>query len=478
MTDRPEDRSAAEAVRPGQTTGKRAWYGAWSHWRPGSRVVWAVCAVAYAIFLVQFYWLARASSFTQWGALLGGQTPDKIIVSFRNDDLSVYSRPSFEDSVLSLFRSRGIKQTFAFIPNPAGYIGGSVDQPPRNSAIIDSLRQWERDGSIEFALHGFTHLKNNVGAGEFDGLPAETQDRMIREGKAILDSTLETNVRIFAPPWNQVDRHTVDACARAGIDVMSGYIGTPPRAGMMEVHSNAELFFHPGEIPPIDRVLELARSGRGTRFVNVFYHSRVDFPDPGTFQRVDSILSFLRSDPRVEILSLGQILQRYPDFLSRCSRSGWNVVEGENAMRFAKPYMSVFSRLPLVGKKVKDLEWRHQRALESYWSGDYALASLESGRIVAQSSNWLALGRLVALAGVLALLGIMYLTRMSRRLFARVSLVISVTIVLALISLVFATHISPDRIAEVERLALVFVGALLLILPWVRQNDSSNTSNL
>ncbi len=50
--------------------------------------------------------------------------PDKIIVSFRNDDLSVYSSPSLEDSVLSLFRAHGVRQTFAFIPNPAGYIGG------------------------------------------------------------------------------------------------------------------------------------------------------------------------------------------------------------------------------------------------------------------------------------------------------------------------------------------------------------------
>ncbi len=85
--------------------------------------------------------------------------------------------------------------------------------------------------SIEFALHGFTHLKSNVGAGEFDGLPVEAQYSMIRRGKSILDSTLGTNVRIFAPPWNQADEHTVEACSMAGIDKMSGYLGTPPFAG-------------------------------------------------------------------------------------------------------------------------------------------------------------------------------------------------------------------------------------------------------
>ncbi len=187
-------------VRARQAAGGTGRHGIWSRWPVWARVFWVLCAAGYALFLIKSFWFARASTYTEWGGIHPVHGPDKIIVSFRNDDLSVYSNPSLEDSVLTLFKSRGIRQTFAFIPNPAGYIGGAYEQPPRNSKIVDLLRQWEREGSIEFALHGFTHLKNKVGAGEFDGLPAEDQNRMIREGKAILDSTLGTNVRMFAPP--------------------------------------------------------------------------------------------------------------------------------------------------------------------------------------------------------------------------------------------------------------------------------------
>ncbi len=478
MTERPEEGSAPESVRAGQAAGEKTRLGTWNQWAPRTRVIWALCVVAYGIFLVNFFWFARASSFTEWGVVGPAHGPNKIIVSFRNDDLSVYSNPALEDSVLSLFKAHGVRQTFAFIPNPAGYIGGKYEQPPRNSLIVDSLRQWEQEGLIEFALHGYTHLKNNVGAGEFDGLPAATQDRMISEGKAILDSTLGTNVRIFAPPWNQADEKTVAACAKAGIDRLSGYIGTPPAAGMTAVNSNAELFSHPGEIPPVDRVLELAKSGSGTRFINVFYHSRVDFPNPQAFRRVDSLLTFLRSDPSIEILSLGEIAQRYPRLLLPSSASGWNIVEAEKAMEFAKPYLSVFSRVPVLEAKVREIERRHGRALESYWCGDYAAASMQSGDVVRQSGSWLALGRLVAPLAALAVLGALLLTHVSRKTLILVYAVIVITLLVILIFLAVATQVSHERMGEVARLSLVFAAGLLLALPWLPQFDASRTAHL
>ena len=461
-----------ERVRARQAVGGTGRHGIWSRWPAWVRVFWVLCAAGYALFLIKSFWFARASTYTEWGGIHPVHGPDKIIVSFRNDDLSVYSNPSLEDSVFMLFKSRGIRQTFAFIPNPAGYIGGAYEQPPRNSKIVDLLRQWEREGSIEFALHGFTHLKNNVGAGEFDGLPAEDQNRMIREGKAILDSTLGANVRMFAPPWNQADERTIEACARAGIDRISSYIGIPPVSGTMALNTNAELFYHPGEIPPVDRVLELARSGSGTRFVNVFYHSRVDFQTPEAFRRVDSLLASFRSDSTVEILSLGEISEQYPNLLLPCSRSGWNIVEAENAMKYAKPYLSVFSKLPVLGEKIRDLERRHEHALEAYWRGSYLSAGIQAGSIVRQSSSWLALGRLVALLAAGIVLGLSLLTHATRRTVLIIYAVAVVPVVLLLSYLAVASQVSPDRAAEVTLLAAVFLGGALLPLPWILKTDS------
>jgi hypothetical protein len=452
--------------------------GAWRRWPLRTRVLWTLCAVAYGIFLIRFLWFARASTFTDAGAVGAVRGPDKIIVSFRDDDLSVYSNPSLEDSVLSLFRAHSVHQTFAFIPDPAGYMGSTVAQPPADPRIVPMLRRWEQEGWIEFALHGLKHLKNGIGGGEFDGLPVETQTRMMREGKAILDSTLATNVRIFVPPWNQADEGTVEACSRVGIDKISGYIGSPPAAGIIAVNTNAELFYHPGDIPPVDRVLELARSGSGTRFVSVFYHSRVDFQTPEAFRRVDSLLTALRSDPKVEILSLGEMAQRYPALLLPCNESGWNIVEAENAMKFTQPYLAVFSRLPFLGGKVSDLDHRHERALESYWCGDYAAARLQAGTIVKQCGNLLALGRLTAPLGVGIVLGVLLLFHTSRKsMFVAYALLI-IPLVLTLLFLAIWSHISPERVGELSRLGVVFVGGLLLILPWLPQTQTGRSHQL
>ena len=51
----------------------------------------------------------------------------KVVVAFRNDDLTVYSDPVQEDSILSLFWKYGVKQTFGFIPDPNHYVSTDVD---------------------------------------------------------------------------------------------------------------------------------------------------------------------------------------------------------------------------------------------------------------------------------------------------------------------------------------------------------------
>jgi hypothetical protein len=219
-------------------------------------------------------------------------------------------------------------------------------------------------------------------------------------------------------------------------------------------------------------VLELARSGSGTRFVNVFYHSRVDFQTPEAFRRVDSLLASLRSDSTVEILSLGEIAEQYPNLLVPCSRSGWNIVEAENAMKYAKPYLSVFSKLPVLGEKIRDLERRHEHALEAYWRGSYLSAGIQAGSIVRQSSSWLALGRLVALLAAGIVLGLSLLTHATRKSVLIIYAVAVVPVVLLLSYLAVASQVSPDRAAEVTLLAAVFLGGALLPLPWILKTDS------
>jgi hypothetical protein len=416
------------------------------------------------------------SPFTVAETRAGRGVGKKVVVAFRNDDLTVYSDPVHEDSILSLFWKHGVTQTFGFIPDPNLYVSGDADTFAVRRAMVDSLSLWNARGKIDLAIHGYTHLRSEGSDGEFDKLSLDVQLGMIRRAKAMTDSILQVNVRVFAPPFNQADSNTIKACGMSGIDIFSGYVGGKPTGGVHQVNCNAVLFTR-GTPPPelrsqgladFEDVLRFARTGNGTAFVVAFYHSRVDFEDGSRYAYLDSLLYELRGDPQVEIASLAEIAGRYGDLLPGYNLAGWNLTEAEMAESRSRPYMRIVRSLRELFGGTLLIDELYGRAMRTYWAGDYARASGLAGQIVERADGYLVVGRLVAIVAGAALLGLVFWRlRVGRAKNASKGLLWfgAAIFVLALVS-VGVVHVgmnlSAQRVTEFTVLAGLCAGTIVL----------------
>ena len=95
--------------------------------------------------------------------------------------------------------------------------------------------------------------------------------------------------------------------------------------------------------------------------------------------------------------------------------------------------------------------------------------SRQAADIVRQSGAWLGAGRVVALLAAALIVGTILLLVRHRRTVLLAYAVVTVPIVLLVIVLATLSRVSPERIAEVGRLAMIFIGALLLVLPFFPQ---------
>jgi predicted deacetylase len=226
--------------------------------------------------------------FTKFNFNVSQQNENKIIVSFRNDDLSVISDAKIEEKILNIFWKYKIKQTFAFIPVRDEKENLNNDE---KNKIIKLLKRWNEENKIEIALHGYDHKKNIFSLGEFKGLSYERQLDKILKGKSIVAQTINADTNIFVPPWNQADEITIRACKTAGIEIFSGYLGEKESNGVTYVNSNNVLFkprkryySKKYDIPVFEDVLRQAEKGMGTVFLVAIYHSRTDFRHESDFR--------------------------------------------------------------------------------------------------------------------------------------------------------------------------------------------------
>jgi peptidoglycan/xylan/chitin deacetylase (PgdA/CDA1 family) len=368
------------------------------------------------------------------------------------------SSPALENAVLRVFRRYHMRQTFAFIPAPAGY--GDA-QHGKETEMIDSLKSWAAAGAVELALHGYTHVRHGHAGGEFDGLPPHEQDRLIATGKHIADSLLGVPVAIFAPPWNQADVHTLEACRNAGITVFSGYVGAEPVAGVRQVNTNSVLFAQETGLPEPETLLSSMDGARGTVFLVIFYHSRVDFPDSSAFARLDSLLRRLRSDSTVHFSSLGEIaaeggmpLQAYTGAGSALRRAG-------QALDRARPYLA--AARATLGRLGADLPQDSVilPAYRRYWAGDYQGAAA-SAQTAALGADRFRLGGRLAIAVIVGILALL-LHRIASPSAGKVTAAAVAAAGCAVVALHVFAIVSPPRMQEATVLAAIGVAVCLQI---------------
>jgi hypothetical protein len=397
-----------------------------------------------------------------------------IIIAFRNDDLSVNSNLTHEESVLNIFWKYGIKQTFAFIPKRGVNKNFELNYLNEKAPILEALKNWSKQGKIEFAVHGYVHKKSEGSSGEFDGLPYDSQLGKITDGKRIIDKIFNINVNMFAPPWNQADNNTVKACLNSGIHIFSGYLGEIPADGMTFVNTNAVLFpkANPmGEstgLPSFEDVLAHAKKCQGTIFIIIFYHSNSDFKSPEDYSYLLKLLKNISNDPSIEVSSIGEIADKYRDYLPAYNQAGLNIKEADNAKHRAKPYVILYRKVnDIIGGELS-IDRLYDDAFIAYWSGNYEQASNLASKIIARCDNYIVYGRIMAIVGSGAAF-LMFLGAINRRKtkpsfghYRDFLLIFVVPLMIVGGYLNIVPPVSAIRIEEFNIIAGLYVGGILI----------------
>ncbi len=280
-------------------------------------------AVAAATVLLALF----ASPVSTAGATAGdGPT---ITVAIRYDDYSSYSQTDVDRKVIALLEKHQCPCTFAVVPESIPWIaedrniGRAVGEPGvrLTDEKVTMLKQFLGTGLVEVALHGLSHedLSPDDPAilSEFEAVDAAEQLRRIREGKQVLTELLDCRMTTFIPPFNTYDVNTVSALEQTGFTFFSADTrGVPP------AQSSLKFIPQTCHFNETRAAVESARAaGRpGALIVTIFHPQDLreaeQMPNPyglGQFLDlgdVDSLLGWLKQQPDVQVLTLGQAGER------------------------------------------------------------------------------------------------------------------------------------------------------------------------
>lgn len=336
------------------------------------------------------------------GKIYSTEKNKKVVIAFRNDDIRDFSDPLKEERVLNIFLKNNIRQTFAIIPDFENYKEPKKNSTNNDKLIVKNLKRWIKEEKIDVALHGFRHKRRDVGVGEFDGLDYNKQLELINKGKKILEKHLGAKVKIFSPPWNLADPNTIKACREAGIKIFSGYLGENDLNGVSFVNTNAILFpkrygsygKNKSELKHLGHILNYALNSDRLSFIIVFYHSRKDFNSTNDYHNLDSLLQEIKSDKRIEIMSITKIADLYKDYLFAFNQAGFNIKQAKKAIHSAKPYTIITEYLYQIFQ-TNSLQNSLNNVFEQYWGGLYREASLKSINIIKKCNSIIFFGRLI-----------------------------------------------------------------------------------
>lgn len=167
----------------------------------------------------------------------------------RKDLYSANAIPLEQDFLFFLLR-KGINVSIAVVPFGTRADSGYPEPVPQER--LDLLKGGITRGSFEISLHGFSHSNHSTGRGlsEFAGMPLQTQETWIRQGKNRISDLLPTAVEIFVPPFNAWDNSTIIALRDNDISILSAQADHFPASGTMD--------FFPYTMTPNELKAELA----------------------------------------------------------------------------------------------------------------------------------------------------------------------------------------------------------------------------
>lgn len=241
----------------------------------------------------------------------GGGAGGKIFVCLRMDDYASTTPLAVVRELATILQKHQAVCVFSVIPF-LRVAGDDEETPitPLAQPAVDLLRELMNGGLVVPALHGFVHERHANGKEEFGHGDVEDQRRRIARGKASLESLLNTRIEGFVPPWNVVTAETEVALRDLGFT----YVST---ALSLEVASHWNLVDVPLTAHWMARSAVTTAAAHLTLDPVVVYAGHfTDFaqddgsPNRRACEDFDQMLTWLRSRPDVEIVSLDQARDR------------------------------------------------------------------------------------------------------------------------------------------------------------------------
>jgi hypothetical protein len=241
-----------------------------------------------------------------------------INIVFRFDDFSAISSTEFELKIIESFRKCSATLTIGVIPFECAI--NQLDLTPQDIVPLttikaDVLKNAISDGSVDVALHGYSHQTiSTVKRTEFSGLDYQSQLDRLEKGKKFLEDMLDVPIQVFVPPFNQYDLNTLRALEELHFTTISAYKGG-------EIIRNSKLKFLPATcgLARLKDAVKAARiSSQSEPIIVVLFHD-YDFKEIDkkygaiNYKDFSDLLTWARSQDDLRLLSISQATEMIQD---------------------------------------------------------------------------------------------------------------------------------------------------------------------
>ena len=239
----------------------------------------------------------------------------EINIVFRLDDYSARSSTELEQKIIDDFRAIGASITFGVIPF---IISDDVHDPsfqpivPLSALKADILRKGHEDGTLDIALHGYSHQTTRFGKyTEFSDIDYNIQIEKLGKGKKYIENIIGGSVNVFIPPWNSYDSNTLRALKKLNFSAISASLN----GGALK---NSKLKFLPAttNISGVrDAIVSARRSSDIRPLIVVLFHL-YDFVETDeeqgslSFKEFSDLLNWINSQKDIRLLSISQATEK------------------------------------------------------------------------------------------------------------------------------------------------------------------------
>ncbi|KAB2889098.1 MAG: DUF2334 domain-containing protein [Desulfobulbaceae bacterium] len=233
-------------------------------------------------------------------------------VFFRFDDITGLSSLDLEKQLFETFKNFGMVCSVGVVPMVTARDfedPDATENVPLGQEKIVFLQSAVEQAVFDVLLHGFSHraLKRCSQPSEFSGRPADEQEDLLLEGRALLQKAINIKVSCFIPPWNTYDDNTLNILIKNGFIGISTNSDGPVKPGLSYVQYTTG-------IKGIREAVQLSRASKvGSSIIGVLLHP-YDFKESGydhaviSFKEMAAVLAWIAEQPDISVVSISQLV--------------------------------------------------------------------------------------------------------------------------------------------------------------------------